>query len=157
MNTYEIQTVLESDPIIKINIQKGFALDEFQSNIKNTLTEGIFVVNNKSKARIGNHWILIFVKYCKETFFIDSYARSPNDFNLLTKLEAKKCIIMQNTMMLQGSFSNVSRVYCIFVAYHLFRGKELKEILEHFTQDMHINDEAVRFVHNTFLGYKRSP
>ena len=150
MNTYEIQSILESDHFIKSFDPKVFALDEFKSQVKSTTKWGIFVVNDEPKTQSGNHWLLVFIKPC-EIAFIDSYGRSPEYFKLEKCLRAMRRNIIQNKIMIQDPLSNVCGAYCIFFAYHLARNRQLNDILYYFSNDLNDNDRMVyNFVNKNF-------
>ena len=155
MNTNELRCMLTRDKKTKEMFIDVFAIDQFKRFVKkNSLVQGLYLINDENSKENGNHWFLIF--HDKNILvFVDSFANNYKYYGLEKEVyNVNK--IEEVPFRLQDYFSDVCGEYTIFFAYHLCRGKRLQNIIKYFTHTHHDNDEKIRyFVPKKFPGHKR--
>ena len=156
MNSNEIRCMLSRDKKTKQKFREVLALDEFKGFVQaNTLLKGLYVINNDNSDSPGRHWFLIFFDK-NYLAFVDSFARSPNFYNVREELKSINQEIHEIPFQLQDNFSDVCGEYVIFFSYNLCRNKTLTEILKRFSVNRKDNDYKVyTFVSKNFPGQNR--
>ena len=121
MNTNEVRCILSRDKKTKQKFINVFALDEFKSFVqKHSLLEGLYVINDETSDLPGQHWLSIFYEN-NYLAFVDSFAKNPEDYNLLDELSrANSNDIKVSPYRLQNLFSDYCGEYIIYFAYHLY-------------------------------------
>ena len=155
MNTNEIRCILSKDSKTREIFIDVFPMDKFRNFIhQNQFMEGLYIINDENSDSAGNHWISLFRKMDK-LYFIDSFAKSPSYYSLEDITQPFKNVHAV-PHKIQHIFSDVCGEYVIFFAYHLSRGKYLRDILKYFSHDCKNNDTMVKqFVHKYFPGHSR--
>ena len=157
MNTNELRCMLTRDKKTKEKFIDVFALDQFKLFVKkNSLLPGLYIINDETSKENGNHWLLIFHDSNNILVFVDSFSNDYKFYTIVKELHTLNKKIEEVPFRLQDYFSDVCGEYTIFFAYHLCRGKRLKDIMKYFTHSHIDNDAKVRyFVHKKFPGHKR--
>ena len=64
MNTLQLKTILNSDPVMKSFSPDVFALDEMKEHLrklnKSNNQRGLFICNSETSKQLGAHWFLVF-------------------------------------------------------------------------------------------------
>ena len=152
MNTLELNCILNSDPIMKGFSPQVLAIDKF---VEFPLKErGLVICNSQSSDKLGEHWFLIFYKDVKEIYFIDSFAKSPEQYGLNEKFSTRKVFSLSSS--LQNTLSTVCGEFCVYFAFNLCRNIPLRKCLEPFSENKSLNGLIVRrFIKKVFPGHDR--
>lgn len=141
MDGMEIRAFLKNNDITKNYFLGVIAYDELPYEQNN----GFYVVNSGHSSTIGSHWMVIFKQDNKMEFF-DSLGRPPSYYS--PEIEA---YLLRNakeyTMSvkrIQGN-SDFCANYCIIYGYLKCKNYTLLEILNLFTDNLHLNDNLVNF------------
>lgn len=156
MDSNQIRCMLSCDKKTRQKFIGVLALDEFKSFVqKNTLLEGLYVINSDNSDSPGRHWFMIF--YDKDYLaFFDSFARSSNFYNITKELNSVNRKIDEVPFQLQHFFSDVCGEYVILFSYNLCRNRKLIEILKRFSVNHKDNDnKVIHFVNKHFPGHAR--
>ena len=154
MNTIELSTMLNSDPVIKRFGPLVLAKDKFllETDLRGQ-EQGVYIVNNDEKEKPGSHWVLV-IFFKTQIIFFDSFAKHPSYYGMDQKIYSIRRHLIVNKMRLQSHHTNVCGQYCIFFSYFLCRGESLENILKHFSRTNFLcNDEAVyKYVQKIYIS-----
>ena len=143
MNSLQIVRVLESDKYSKDKFLGVFARDELPIHVK---YPSCLILNTDKRNEPGEHWLAIYYDENKNAEFFDSYGNSPDFYNLTTYLNKTCKKWVANEQRIQGYFSKLCGLYCLFYLHQKCRDVSLKEIQENFKDK---NDELIlNFIKN---------
>ena len=147
MNSLQIIKVLESDKYTKKKFLGVFARDELPIKIK---YPSCLILNTDKRNGPGEHWLAIFYDENKNAEFFDSFGYMPDFYKLTTYLN-KTCKNWQaNQQRIQGFFSKLCGLYCLFFLHQKCRNVTLQEIQNNFNKEKQdLNDDIVlKFIKN---------
>lgn len=153
MDTSQLLCALNNDPQMDEYEKRVLAKDEFMR--ARLSKKGVYICNEEPSTKSGSHWMLIVTKP-KETYFIDSFGKTPGYYGLLAKLKRLKNKIFSLEYAIQDSLSTLCGEYCLFYAYHICRDFPLDFVNSFFTNDYVRNDQNVKeFIWRKFPGHER--
>ena len=103
------------------------------------------ITNVDSHNGKGSHWNAWFVT--KDViFFFDSFGRRPIDatFPNCYRQFVKNRKYAYNPRIVQGLFSDTCGHFCIYVLHYVSLNYNWKDIMNSFTNDLHVNDMNMR-------------
>jgi hypothetical protein len=142
MNTKQIGTLLNTDPLCRQQFQGVYSIDTLPP--KPTL----LVCNTDPSTKPGRHWIAIYVDKNGRGEYFDSFGRAPNK-QFADYLNEHCSIWTFNKKQLQSIISSFCGYYCCMYCLYRCRGVDLNGITKLFTNDTAFNDSiAHSFVCN---------
>lgn len=131
MNTHEIKSILH-----KFELFGGvFPLDMIPSYNCNK----IIIVNFDPSNETGSHWVSLYYNNIRNEYF-DSYGYKSLKKEITKSLG--KCYKF-NGEQLQSFNSDVCGHFCVFYTIHKCSNFSLESIINHFTENLKLNDEIV--------------
>ena len=136
MNTFQIEEVCRSDPMIAAHFAGVYARDklpEFPELGK------FYVCNTDKQDNIGSHWIVMFINNFRNEYF-DSLADDMvhNEFSNFMNSCYERASVQT-----QESFSTVCGQYCIFYMSLRVRGFSIKDIVYILNEQDDVSDVFV--------------
>ena len=103
-----------------------------------------YIVNTQDSDQPGEHWVALFFKN-NEAVYFDSYGLPPLQHHILPFLESNCRRWSMNSMRLQGDYSMLCGVYCIYALHYLTLGYPMDKLLtlQFHPQRFDDNDNAV--------------
>ena len=139
MYSDQLQSIINSDSRTCHQFLGVFAADLIPQNMSGNTMATVNCCNHNMG---GEHWIALFMNNNGCLEFFDSYALSPNTYNLKSKLP-KTSQIVCNKKRIQGMFTEVCGYYCLYYIYFKARGYQMGVITEKFSNDFPHNDNYV--------------
>ena len=150
MDTSELLSCAESDPIVKELFGGVFPRDKLPSKVK-TFPRA-YIANTDNSREPGKHWVVFFFENEHYAEFFDSYGNAPEylapEFERFLKKNVANYV--HNTERLQGDYSTVCGQFCLFFLYQRCRGRDIFDIVRLLGDDAEINDMMV----NEFINLK---
>ena len=127
----EIANLLKKDRYTKKIFRSVTARGKLPQSVKKL--PSVYVINTDYYFQKGIHWVFIafFTKY---TLFFDSFGLSPIYYNFPLIVKRGGVPLILNTLSIQSQSSSACGHYCLYFIYFLSRGKNLNDILEHFSK-----------------------
>jgi len=136
MNTSQIATILEADPVCRTMFQGVYSVDTLPPNPR------LLVCNTDPSTKPGSHWIAIYVDKNGRGDYFDSFGRAPN--REFEDYMNKHCRVWTfNRKQLQSVISRFCGFYCCFFCLFRSRCVDMINIVKHFTSDTALNDSIV--------------
>lgn len=129
MNTHEIQTILEADPIVRQRFRGVFSIDRLPED-----RVGAMVVNTSPSHVPFGHWVAIV-----DQQFFCSFGTDPRVYGI-------DGINSYNQQRIQATNSDVCGLYAITYVKCKCRGYTLESYLQCFTDITVINDAIVQMI-----------
>lgn len=144
MNGLLISKLLKQDRFTK-RLFHGFAAPDVPIETYIKHYPAMVIMNTGLSTSPGEHWVILIIERGGLCYFFDSFARSPEFYQLLNT-SLKHCeIIKYNTRQVQQNGSDVCGHHCIFFAMYYARGNSPKFILERkYKSNLAQNDHMVR-------------
>jgi len=145
MDTVDLQYILDHSGILrKLNGQvcaKDLLPIHRPANVK------AYIVNTHNAKRPGEHWVAIFFYDNDTAVYFDSYGLPPYHNHILEFLDKNSKRWTMNTTLLQGLFSMMCGVYCIYALHYLALGYPLDVLIDHrFNQKLQSADANDKIV-----------
>jgi len=81
---------------------------------------GTLIINAYPHTKEGSHWLAIHLEpRLSDASYFDSYGRPPSDPNILSFIRRNAVIWGYNSILLQGSFTDVCGQYCCLFARYM--------------------------------------
>ncbi len=138
MNTAQLLRCVQQDELLKRYCAGVFARDTVPSRVDNLPI--CYIVNTDPISKPGKHWYAVFFYEDGSRECFDSYGRTPS-----------KSGYSYNSVRIQGPLSSTCGQYCLYYLCHKVRGKNMKQIVNDFSQDYVLNDLCVtEYVNRNF-------
>ena len=144
METSEIFYCMQQDEMIRKCLRGVYPCNRLPED------DGMCVANEDPAGEPGSHWVFVW-RNARKTVYFDSFARAPIGCIRLYGLN-RYGEIQVNSRRVQSDASSTCGNHCIFVAFHLARGLDIREIENNiYTEDAIVNDRMVfDFVNERF-------
>ena len=137
----EITRLLNKDRYTKKLFRNVTARGKLPHSVKKI--PSAYVINTDYYFQKGIHWVFIIFS-TKYTLFFDSFGFNPIYYNFPLIVKRGGVPLILNTLALQSQSSSACGYYCVYFIFFLSRGKNLNEILNHFSKtNKKWNDEYV--------------
>ena len=143
MNTGQIRTLINKDPVARHKFGGVFAENRLQRDVE--VYPCGFIANTDPDSKPGKHWVAFYFSTPQHGEIFDSYGRPPQIYsrNFLNFLNKNSQKWIHNPRTLQSPYTAVCGEYSIFYLMHRARGVSLNSIVKLFGPDTYRNDERV--------------
>lgn len=161
MNSLEIMHIVNSDPLSKQIFEGVYPCDRLPK-YKVMRRPAAFIANTDDSRKRGRHWVLIVLCRDNRAIFFDSYGMAPDSYmfpkHFIKFLKKNSVTILYNNRQIQSDFSSFCGHYCLFVLFHLVRGRFYKSILKKFNSALEKNDLIVKyFIRKHVISVRNTP
>lgn len=134
MRGYQLKAVCSQyDTVIKPYFRGLFFPDTTQNALQmiDPNKPNFLIFNSDFSHEEGSHWIGAFIDLQNQSYFIDSYAKNPNFYDL-EEFMATATGNDYKTLPkpLQSKYTTICGIYCIYFGHHLCSGESLDGILK---------------------------
>lgn len=138
MNTTQITTCMTKiSPYLNAYVCASNRLPLFTS-------KPVYIISNLDPDyKPGSHWIAIHITNEGYGEYFDSYGRKPTGHHLLF-LKRNSKMWIYNSKEIQNDFSSVCGEYCLMYIYFKYKGKQMYDFLEKFSDMTLCNDVIVK-------------
>jgi hypothetical protein len=152
METTELQYILDRGIWLKKLHGKVCAKDKLPS--KKPLDVRAYIIHTDSSDQPGEHWIAIVFDQKNEAIYFDSYGLPPQQQEIVSFMTNNSNKWSFNKQRLQGVFSTVCGLYCLFVLQTAAQGNNSQHCLQETfsSTDYFKNDTNVSIWFNQHFG-----
>ena len=119
------------DPVLAQRVIGVFPADRLPKGLSNYPCG--FIANTDDSARPGQHWVAFYLSNPGRMEFFDSYGRDPEFYgsNFMKWINGRT--VNFNTRRIQGDYSNVCGLYCLFYLRQRLLGRSMDAIVGSFS------------------------